>query len=476
MREILEQVERQRPCVHCMTNPVTANDVANAVLAIGGVPIMADYIEEVEDITARSSALVLNTGMLSAEKLISMMVAGKMANRQGIPVILDPVGCMASKFRQGSVLKLIREVDVAVIKGNCSEMLAICGKNTRSKGVDAFEHENKNREERMELAKKISEKYGCIAVITGKEDIIAKGDCLYLIRNGDERMTRITGVGCMLSGLIGACIGANPGKEMEATLLACAMMGISGQLARTRAEEIGGGTGSMKTSMMDVLSTMGTQEMENHIRLKEMNGIRRNLFFYAITPEYSETKEYFAKLEQAMKGGITLLQLREKKLKGEELKQLAVRVKNLCDRYSIPLIINDDPYVAKAVGADGVHLGREDVKIEEARRLLGDKIIGLSAHNLKEAREACESGADYIGVGALFATSSKSDTRALSMEELGKITDNIDLPIVAIGGINGDNLPLLKGKNLDGIAVISSVFSSSDVKKSARELKEKIRL
>ncbi|MDO4793873.1 MAG: hydroxyethylthiazole kinase [Filifactor alocis] len=476
MRELLEQVERQRPCVHYMTNPVTANDVANAVLSVGGVPVMADYIEEVEDITVRSSALVLNMGMLSAEKLISMMVAGKAANRNGIPVILDPVGCMASKFRRDSVAKLLREVRFAVIKGNCSEMLGICGKKTKSKGVDAFEGADTGREERRVLAEKISKKYGCIAVITGEEDIVAKEESIYLLRNGDERMTRITGVGCMLSGLIGACVGANPGKEMEATLLACVMMGIAGQLARRSTEETGGGIGSMRIAMMDALSTMGGETVEKHIRLKEMSTLCRKLFFYGITPEYTETREYFAKLEQAMQGGITLLQLREKKLKGAELERLAVRVKSLCDRYGIPLIINDDPYMARTVGADGVHLGREDMKIEEARRLLGDKIIGLSAHNLEEALEAREAGADYIGVGAVFATSSKSGTHALSMEELVKITEGVDLPVVAIGGINGDNLPLLEGKNLDGVAVISAIFSSPDVKKCTRELKEKIRL
>lgn len=181
-------------------------------------------------------------------------------------------------------------------------------------------------------------------------------------------------------------------------------------------------------------------------------------------------------VEQAVKGGCTVVQLREKDCSSLEFYETALRVKKITDEYKIPLIINDRVDIALAVNADGVHVGQDDLPAASVRRILGGhKVIGVSAGSVREAVKAREDGADYLGVGAMHATSTKTDADVTTVEELKKIREMVDLPIVAIGGMNKQTLPELKGTGVDGIAVVSAVIAADDIERAASELSEAVR-
>jgi thiamine-phosphate diphosphorylase len=205
--------------------------------------------------------------------------------------------------------------------------------------------------------------------------------------------------------------------------------------------------------------------------------IKQAMSLYAVTDsKWLNGRTLPDVVEEAIAGGVTFIQLREKKLSREEFVSLAKEVKKVTDRYRVPFIINDDVEVAKEVDADGVHVGQNDTSVEDARRVLGpDKIIGVSAHNVEEALAAQEKGADYLGVGAAFTTSTKLDASALSMDTLRAICQAVSIPVVAIGGINADNILKLKGTGIDGVAVVSAVFAAENVKAAAEDLARKVK-
>lgn len=177
-------------------------------------------------------------------------------------------------------------------------------------------------------------------------------------------------------------------------------------------------------------------------------------------------------VEQAVLGGCTLVQLREKTISSHEFYQTALRVREITARLGVPLIINDRADIAFAVDADGVHIGQDDLPYEAARRIVGkNKIVGVSTHNLADAMTAAETGADYIGVGAMFATRTKTDANIAGMDELRHIREAVKIPIVAIGGINKSNISLLKDIGIDGIAVVSAIVAERDATAAAQELK-----
>ena len=180
-------------------------------------------------------------------------------------------------------------------------------------------------------------------------------------------------------------------------------------------------------------------------------------------------------VEQAIKGGTTLVQLREKTASSLEFYQTAVKVKQVTSRYHVPLIINDRVDIALAADAEGVHIGQSDLPARSVRSILGrDKILGVSASTLEEALRAREDGADYLGVGAMFATGTKNDAKLVSMEELQKIREAVKLPIVVIGGINQRTVPLFDGMGIDGIAVVSALMSAEDITGEAKKLKQSV--
>jgi thiamine-phosphate pyrophosphorylase len=177
-------------------------------------------------------------------------------------------------------------------------------------------------------------------------------------------------------------------------------------------------------------------------------------------------------VRQAISGGCTLVQLREKTASSREFYETALRVRKITADMGVPLLINDRADIALAVGADGVHIGQEDLPLASARAIMGqDAVIGVSAGNLAEALEAADAGADYLGVGAMFATGTKAEANVITMEELRRIRAGVAIPVVVIGGINKNNVPLFAGTGIDGISVVSAIVSQEDPCGAARELK-----
>lgn len=184
------------------------------------------------------------------------------------------------------------------------------------------------------------------------------------------------------------------------------------------------------------------------------------------------TKTLGEAVEQAIIGGCTMVQLREKEISSLDFYALALDIKEIADSYGIPLIINDRIDIAMAVGAAGVHIGQKDIPADIARKVIGkDMLLGVSAASVAEAENAAKAGADYLGVGAMFPTGTKPDAGFVSMEELGRIRRAVDIPIVVIGGINKENAMLFQPMGIDGLAVVSAVIAQPDIKKSAADLK-----
>lgn len=204
---------------------------------------------------------------------------------------------------------------------------------------------------------------------------------------------------------------------------------------------------------------------------------KEQLMLYAVTNRMWVGKwSLEEQVEAALRGGVTCLQLREKGLSEKELIREAKRILPITRRYQVPCIVNDSVEAALACGADGVHLGQGDMSAVEARKRLGpDKIIGVSARTVEQAVLAQQMGADYLGAGAVFATSTKEDARPMERETLRAITAAVSIPVVAIGGITQQNLPRLSGTGVAGAALVSAIFGASDIEEAVRQLKKTVK-
>ena len=204
-----------------------------------------------------------------------------------------------------------------------------------------------------------------------------------------------------------------------------------------------------------------------------MNCSKEAMLLYAVTDRAWVGKQtLLEQVECAIKGGATCLQLREKDMPEDEFLAEALEVKKLCREYNIPFIIDDNVDLAIKCGADGVHVGQSDMEAGNARKLLGpDMIMGVSAQTVEQAVKAEKEGADYLGVGAVFSTSTKPDADDVSHEELKRICENVNIPVVAIGGISRKNIMELSGTGVDGVAIISAIFGSPDIEEECRKLK-----
>jgi thiamine-phosphate pyrophosphorylase len=177
-------------------------------------------------------------------------------------------------------------------------------------------------------------------------------------------------------------------------------------------------------------------------------------------------------VENAINGGVTMVQIREKSASSLEFYEQAFRIKKLTGRYSIPLVVNDRIDIALAIGADGIHIGQNDIPASVARKIIGkNMLLGVSASSVKEALQAQNDGADYLGIGAMFSTGTKTDAKTVSIEELQHIRKAVSIPIVAIGGISKENAAIFQGMGVDGLAVVSAIIAQPDIKAAAEELK-----
>ncbi|MGG1677059.1 hydroxyethylthiazole kinase [Neobacillus sp. NRS-1170] len=261
--ETLQKVREVNPLVHNITNVVVTNFTANGLLALGASPVMAYAEEEVADMAKIASALVLNIGTLNSQNVNSMILAGKSANQHNVPVIFDPVGAGATSYRTDTAQKIMKEVKVAIIRGNAAEIANVVGEKWEIKGVDAGNTEGNV----IDLAITAAQKMNCLVVITGKEDIVSDGNTTYAIANGHPILTKVTGTGCLLTSVIGAFAGVE--KDLiKASVAALTFYGIAAEKAAQKTIEQG--PGSFQIEFLNQLSVVSTDDIKQYCAIKQV--------------------------------------------------------------------------------------------------------------------------------------------------------------------------------------------------------------
>ncbi|GAB7389366.1 hydroxyethylthiazole kinase [Bacillaceae bacterium] len=255
--DALEKVRRINPLVHNITNVVVTNFTANGLLALGASPVMAYAKQEVAAMAKIAGALVLNIGTLHEEEVEAMLIAGKAANEQGVPVLLDPVGAGATAYRTETARKLLREIRISVVRGNAAEIANVIGETRAIKGVDAGE----DKGDVVSLAKKAAQRLHCVIALTGKDDVITDGARTYLVHNGHPLLTKVTGAGCLLTSVIGAFAAVEEDK-LFATLAAVSVYGIAAQFAAERTGE--NNPGSFQSEFLNQLANVAAPEIEKY--------------------------------------------------------------------------------------------------------------------------------------------------------------------------------------------------------------------
>jgi hydroxyethylthiazole kinase len=262
--ECLENVRKNGPLVHNITNYVTVNDVANVLLASGGSPIMSDEPEDVEDITTICGGLNINIGTLNQRTIEGMFRAGRKAAELGHTILLDPVGAGASKLRTETAVKLMDEIKFTVIRGNISEIKTLALGSGTTKGVDADVADavsEENLDSAVRFVKDFAKKTGAVVAITGAIDLVSDGEKCFVIRNGRPEMGRITGTGCQLSGLTTAFVVANPENKVEAVAAAVCTMGLAGEIGWSHMQE-GDGNSTYRNRIIDAIFNMDGETLE----------------------------------------------------------------------------------------------------------------------------------------------------------------------------------------------------------------------
>lgn len=266
--KILENVRSTHPLIHNITNYVTVNDVANMILASGASPIMADEEKEAEEITSICNGLNINIGTLQERTIISMMKAGKRAGELGHPIILDPVGAGALKLRTETAVRLLDTLPVTVVRGNMSEIKALSDSTHKTRGVDADVSDtvtDDNLDQAVTYINTVAEKWNCIVAVTGATDLVSDGKKCYVIRNGVKEMSRVTGTGCQLSGLLTAFVSANMECPLEASAAAVCTMGLAGEIALTHMSPYEGNA-TYRNRIIDAVYNMDSKTLEKGAR------------------------------------------------------------------------------------------------------------------------------------------------------------------------------------------------------------------
>lgn len=262
MFEQMEALRREKPLIHCITNPISINLCANGLLAIGAQPIMAEHPDEVTEITGNAKALLLNLGNITDARMLSMKRAMVAAVARKIPIVIDAVGIACSKLRRDYLLELLRLSAPTVIKGNYSEIQALYQENYHIPGVDTDAALAESVVDHSAVI--LAHQYSCMVLASGKTDILTDGVRLVHIKNGTPQLASITGTGCLLGALGAACLAAQP--NLDALTVACAMLGISGQFAQTAK-----GTGSFLVRLLDALSTLQMANLQDNLNMEEID-------------------------------------------------------------------------------------------------------------------------------------------------------------------------------------------------------------
>ena len=266
----LKNIKEKNALTHCITNSVTINDCANAVLAIGGSPFMAEDAEELEEVVTIADVLVINIGKLSKDQINSMKISCETANKTNTPIVLDPVGVGVTELRNRTTMDLIENYDITAIRGNISEVKAIArltgviNQSNSAKGVDVNIDDiitKDNLKANGELIKQLAAKLNTVILASGPIDILSDGETTVAIDNGDDMMPLITGSGCMLSSIVGSCIGGT--NPLEGSLIAILAMNIAGEKARAKVDERDEGTGSFRAYLIDYLYKTNAESLIN---------------------------------------------------------------------------------------------------------------------------------------------------------------------------------------------------------------------
>ncbi len=272
----LKDIREKNALTHCITNSVTINDCANAVLAIGGSPFMAEDAEELEEVVTIADVLVINIGKLSKDQIESMKISCKTANKTNTPIILDPVGVGVTQLRNKTTLDLIENYNITAIRGNISEIKAIAklvgvlDESNTAKGVDVNADDlitEENLKANGEVICELANKLDTVILASGPLDILSDGKTTVVIDNGDDMMPLITGSGCMLSSIVGSCIGGS--NAFDGSLVAILAMNIAGEKARAKVDEKDEGTGSFRAYLIDYLYKTDSETLvkESNIRI-----------------------------------------------------------------------------------------------------------------------------------------------------------------------------------------------------------------
>lgn len=275
IEENLKNIREKNALTHCITNSVTINDCANAVLAIGGSPFMAEDAEELEEVVTIADVLVINIGKLSKNQIESMKISAKTANATNTPIILDPVGVGVTQLRNRTTLDLIENYDITAIRGNISEIKAIAklvgvlDESNTAKGVDVNIDDiitEENLKVNGDVICELANKLNTVILASGPIDILSDGKTTVAIDNGDDMMPLITGSGCMLSSIVGSCIGGS--NPFDGSLVAILAMNIAGEKARAKVEQKNEGTGSFRAYLIDYLYKTDSETLINESNIK----------------------------------------------------------------------------------------------------------------------------------------------------------------------------------------------------------------
>ncbi|MDP1511412.1 hydroxyethylthiazole kinase [Paenibacillus sp. CMAA1739] len=261
--ELLTKVQNSKPLVHNITNVVVTNFTANGLYALGASPVMAYAPEEVADMAKIAGALILNIGTLNRELVDAMIIAGQSANAHGIPVLLDPVGAGATSFRTKSALRILKEVNISLVRGNAAEVAHLIGEAREIKGVDAGDSADSGN---VDLAVRAAQTLHTMVAITGKEDVITDGVEVRLISGGDALLTKVTGTGCLLTSVLGAFAAVEPNLLLAGT---AGLAFYSAAASRAAAHTAKLGPGSFQIAFLDELAKLHTGSLQSHVTIRE---------------------------------------------------------------------------------------------------------------------------------------------------------------------------------------------------------------
>jgi hydroxyethylthiazole kinase len=258
----LGRIREEKPLVHQITNYVVMNETANATLSLGALPVMAHALEEVEEMVGLAGALVLNIGTLSPHWVEAMVLAGRAANERGVPVVLDPVGAGATRYRTDTARRLLSELDIAVLRGNAGEVATLVGVEAEVRGVESIAAGGSP----AELAREAADTLGLVASVTGPVDHVSDGERVLAIGNGHELLAAVSGTGCMSSAITGAFLAAKPEQPLEAAAEALVAFGVAGEDAAVGAR----GPGTFHAGLYDALAGLDPATLDGRARVTEL--------------------------------------------------------------------------------------------------------------------------------------------------------------------------------------------------------------